>query len=197
MLRPQGLSALILTTLILAGCVVGPAYPLMTPIQVGQSFGYSETATADGKWEIAYVTPTASAPGFHFDTSPADAQAKTLATDMILWRAAEVAQSQGFRGFGVIDKHWTTDATNVSGYSEGPYWHAWGWHHHWWGEDPWFDEPPHQYVQVQGKFVIHLTNTLQTGDMDAAQTIDQMRRAYPGAELSPPPPPAAPAKPTA
>src|ERR1700689_827576 len=85
----------------LSACAAGPAYPLLTPIQVAGDFGYFEQPIDETHWVVSYVTPERSGYGFRSDQSPAEAQAKTLAFDLALWHASQIAQARGYAAFSV------------------------------------------------------------------------------------------------
>jgi hypothetical protein len=209
--RRLGLLSIGALGLALSACATGPAYPLMTPIQVAHDFGYDQRpAGAANRFEVTYLTPPATAYGYRFDLRPAEGQAKDMAADLAMLHAARLAQASGWQGFEINDRHSSTDAENYGadwddGWGDG--WHR-GWHHHGygWGDGPYM--PPQQVLQAEVSLTITFTNTIKPGDYQAADVIQQVIKTYPGAEGAPgapgtPPPPAppaatpAPVKPTA
>ena len=190
--------------LLLAACAATPVYPLMTPIQVAKTFGYFDQPIDETHAMVSYVTPQQSGYGFRYDQSPAEAQAKTLALDMALYHAAQVAQTRGYPAFSVTDRRTSVDSVNVSGYWDDPYWHGgWGFHHrHFWGGGAWggpwglgWYEPPENTLQVEAKLTIALTRTPKADDNRVDDTLNRLRAAYPNAEALPVPPPSTPAPP--
>src|ERR1700745_1404814 len=92
----RGGSLLLVLALALGGCATGPAFPLLSPIAAAGSFGYSEAAQESDRYSVSYLTPPRLAnsyPGPH--AVEADA-ARTLGFDMAVWRAAQLAEAQGF-----------------------------------------------------------------------------------------------------
>ena len=122
-----GLATILILGLALAGCVTAPTYPLLTPIQVAQTFGYSETPLAPDRYEVSYVTPRRDALGYRFDPSPTVQAAKTLAMDLALLRAAQIAQTNNFQGFDVADRHSSSDDENIGPSWGGPWGPGGGW----------------------------------------------------------------------
>src|ERR1700689_2461558 len=181
--------------LLLGACTATPVYPMLTPIQVAKDFGYFDQPVDDTHWVVSYVTPQQAGYGFRYDQSPAEAQAKGLATDMALWHASQVAQAHGYPGFAVTDKRFSTDAVNVEDlYYDDPY--GFGFHRHRWGGPgggPWggpgFYDPPQSKLQVEAKLTISLTRNPKGDDYRTDDTINRLRATYPGAEGVPAVPP--------
>jgi|GEM_PF-2285160 hypothetical protein len=200
--RTFALTAAIGGGLLLAGCTAIPTYPLLTPIQVAKNFGYFEQPIDDTHWVVSYVTPEQPGYGFRFDRSPAEAQAKTLAFDLALWHASQIAEAKGYAGFAVTDRRSSTDAVNISDVSADPYWYGgYGFHNRrffgrfgWGGDwDGQLGPSPESTLQVEAKLTIALTKTPNGDDFKTAETINRLRAAYPGAESSPVQPPNKPA----
>ncbi|HLY80411.1 MAG TPA: hypothetical protein VKQ70_13600 [Caulobacteraceae bacterium] len=212
-----GLAGTAALGLALGGCATQPTYPLMTPIQVAQTFGYYDkpAESGGGRWQVSYVTPPVNAPGYRFDTTPTADQAKTMAFDLASLRAAQLAQQSGWQGFDVVDKHTSSDAEYV-----GPSWDygAWGWggwggwhHRHWWwgagwgapgwgagwgGGPGWDYSPPEQRLQAEAVLDIAFTNDVKPGQYRAADVLAQVSARYPNA-FGPPPAGAPPVPPSA
>lgn len=191
--RHAAVAALALVGVLLGGCATGPSYPLLTPVEVARSFGFSDTRLADGRYEVSYVAPALRGFGYRFDQSPTEQQGKSLAYDMAIWRAAQIAQSQGFQGFSVADTKSNADIQQRSAYYDGPWGPGWGPGPYWgWHRPPygWGDyNPPETSVQVEVKLAVALSNNLKPGDYNAADAIDQLRKTYPGADGGGAPPP--------
>jgi hypothetical protein len=194
--RHVGFAALAGLILLLAGCAAAPSYPLLTPVDVARSFGFSDVRLPDGRYEVSYVAPAQQGYGYRFDQSPTERQGKTLAFDMAIWRAAQIAQSQGFQGFSVADSKSNSDIQQRAGYYDDPWGPGWGPGPYWgWRRPPFgwdnYYNPPETTVQVQVKLDVALSNNLKPGDYNAADAIEQLRRTYPGADggAAVPPPP--------
>lgn len=93
----------LLLGILLASCSNAPAPPLMTPLEVAESFGYSEKKTAPDTYEVSYLTPARSTSFEEKGREPDIEQSAALARDLALWRAAELALSQGYPAFHVVD----------------------------------------------------------------------------------------------
>lgn len=185
---------------LVGGCVAqGPAYPLMTPIQVTQSFGYDQHALDGNRFEVSYVTPTSQSYGYRFDQSPAEHQAKDMAFDLATLHAAELAKQAGWAGFSIVDRQSSSDQEYASGawdYPYGPYWHrrgwgGWGggWGPGWRGD---FYEPPRNDLQAEVKLTIEFVQDVKPGQYRAADVIQQVLSRYPTAESATPMPAAQP-----
>jgi hypothetical protein len=192
--RSAAFAALAGLSLLLGACAETPSYPLMTPVDVARSFGYSDIRLPDGRYEVSYVAPALQGFGYRFDQSPTERQGKSLAYDMAIWRAAQIAQAQGFRGFSVADTKSNSDIQQRAGYYDDPWGPGWGPGPYWgWRRGPWgpgwgpglnsgFYNPPETSVQVEVKLAVALSNSLKPGDYDATSAIEQLRRTYPGAD---------------
>lgn len=184
--RHAALAALAILGISLAGCASGPSYPLLTPVEVARGFGFSDTRLPDGRYEISYVAPSMQGFGYRFDQSPTEKQGKSLAFDMAIWRAAQIAQTQGFQGFSVSDSKSNSDIQQRSAYYDDPWGPGWGPGSYWGRHRPpfaWNDyNPPETSVQVEVKLAVALSNSLKPGDYNAADAIQQLRLTYPGAD---------------
>jgi hypothetical protein len=193
--RHAAIAALATLGVLLGGCATGPNYPLLTPVDVARSFGFSDTRLPDGRYEVSYVAPALQGYGYRYDQGPSEKQGKSLAFDMAIWRAAQIAQSQGFQGFSVADTKSNSDIQQRSAYYDDPWGGpSWGPGPYWgryrspygWGDY----NPPETSVQVEVKLSVALSNSLKPGDYNAAEAIQQLRQTYPGADggtLAPPP----------
>jgi hypothetical protein len=180
---------------LLGGCITGPPPPLLTPLAIGGDFGYAEAPAGNDQSQVTYIAPprVASPYGIARET---DAQAaRTLAFDMAVWRAAQIAQFQGFAGFRIADRR-----SDVDTYPD-PLYQPWGppgcWHCRRFGfpyyGDP-FGGPTYVYLQARVTITAQMLHDPGPGDYTAADAIAQLRRTYPGAEGAPPPPAEPPAK---
>jgi len=201
--RLAGLALSALLAGSVAGCASGPTYPLLTPVEVAHDFGFSDVRLPDGRYQVSYVAPSQRGFGYRYDQSPTERQGKTLAYDMAIWRAAQIAEAQGFKGFAVADSKSNADIQQRSAFYDdpfgGPWGPAWGPGPYWsWHRPPygWGDyNPPETSVQVQVSLDVALSNDLKPGDYNAADAIQQLRQTYPGADggaIAPPPQPVGP-----
>jgi hypothetical protein len=175
---------------LLSGCVTGPQLPLLTPLAVGGTFGYAETPLGEDRYSVTYVAPPRL-------TSPygaareADAQAaRTLAFDMAVWRAAQIAQARGFAGFRIIDRRSDVDTYPYADPFYDP-WDSWPcWQCRRFGF-PYYADPyrgsPYVYLQARVTITVVMQHDPAPGDYRADDVIAQLRRTYPGADGVPPP----------
>ena len=185
--RHAALAAIVGLGVLLGSCATGPSYPLLTPVDVARSFGYSDIHLPDGRYEVSYVAPAQQGFGYRLDQGPTERLGKSLAYDMAIWRAAQIAQSQGYRGFSVADTKSNSDIQQRAGYYDDPWGPAWGPGPYWgWRRPPYgwnsYYNPPETSVQVEVKLAVALSNNLKPGDYDAADAIQQLRQTYPGAD---------------
>ena len=184
--RPAALAALALAGASLGSCASGPGYPLLTPVDVARNFGFADTRLPDGRYEVSYVAPPMQGFGYRYDQSPTEKQGKSLAFDMAIWRAAQIAEAQGFQGFSVADTKSNSDIQQRAAYYDDPWGPSWGPGPYWSRHRPpfgWGDyNPPETSVQVEVKLAVALSNSLKPGDYNAADAIQQLRQTYPGAD---------------
>src|SRR5690606_23146247 len=101
-LRPRMIRPLIVgLTLLLGACQSAPAPPLMSPIEATRSYGYAERQLAPDRWEVTYVGPIRNTSRFPGPREADEAAARAQVFDLMLWRAAQIAQHEGYHGFRV------------------------------------------------------------------------------------------------
>jgi hypothetical protein len=178
----QTLAALIGLALV-AGCVSAPPPPLLTPLAVAGSFGYAEAPLGGDRASVTYIAPPrlTSPYGTARET---DAQAtRTLAFDMAVWRAAQLAQAQGFAGFRISDRR--SDVDTYPDPLSQPFdpWPCWECRRFGF---PYYADPyrgsPFVYLQTRVTITMQLLHDPGAGDYKADDAIAQLRRTYPGAE---------------
>lgn len=183
------IAAVIAWVLLLAGCVSSPPPPLLTPLAVAGSFGYAEAPLGGDRFSVTYIAPPrlTSLYGIARET---DAEAtRTLAFDMAVWRAAQIAQAQGFAGFRVTDRR--SDVDTYPDPLSQPFdpWPCWECRRFGF---PYYADPyrgsPFVYLQTRLAITVQMLHDAGPGDYSAADAIAQLRRTYPGAEGIPPAP---------
>ena len=179
----------LLATAVLAGCETGPQLPLLSPIEQARAYGYSETPRGPDAYEVTFVAPSQRSTRFQPELDADADAARTRATDMALWRAAELAEQRGFVGFHVGQVRANVEITRDSYYDDpfyGPPW--WGRGFGPWGHRlgyPWpayYGTSPYTTIQPRVSVDIELRNELAAGDYNAAEVIAELRRRYPQAE---------------
>jgi hypothetical protein len=180
--RRAGLVGRLAVAALLTACTSGPAAPLMSPIQASGSYGYSEAPTGANRYAVTYTGPSQRTLRSMNARRETAAEAHTQAYDFALWRSAQLALAQGMPGFRVgnvrtnvdtlVDDYYDSYRPFTSRYrwGPGPYWGPYG-------------EPnPYAYQQTTITMDVNLLPSLAPGDYDARDTIDQLRKTYPGAE---------------
>jgi hypothetical protein len=168
----------------LSACESHPAPPLLSPIAVAGAYGYSDLALGDNRYQISYAGPSQRslrAPSARETTVAAE---RTQAYDFALWHAAQVTLAQGFIGFRVSNVRTNVD-TLAEDYEPfyGPPFYP---YHRFWEpygpySGPYLGPSPYIYTRTEIVFDITLLHSLDPGDYDARDTIDQLNRTYPGA----------------
>jgi hypothetical protein len=173
---------------LLAACTSGPAPPLMSPIAVAGSYGYSEVPIGPDRYAVTYTGPsqrTLRSPNAREETGAAE---HSQAYDFALWRAAQIALAQGFPGFRVGNVRTNVD-TLVDDYYDPFYGPGLFTHRHLWGPGPYWGNygtpNPYAYQQTSVTLYATLLQSLAPEDYDARDTIEQLRKTYPGAEGTP------------
>ncbi len=88
----------------LAGCQAAPRLPLMSPLEAGAGYGYAERSLGDTHFEVDYVSPIMRTSPVREEREAEVTEVRELASDLALWRAAELAAGQGFAAFTVDDR---------------------------------------------------------------------------------------------
>lgn len=183
-----------LATVALAACQIVPPPPLMSPIQVAGAYGYSDRPIGPGRFDVTYLGPSRRSLRSPASWHAAGAAERTQAYDFALWRAAQLALALGYKGFRVSNVR-SNVSTVVDNYDQpfygpafgpgypGPWPGPWPWRSDWWG--PGWAPSPYAYLQTAITIEVELLHAPGPGDYDAASTIAQLRRTYPGAEGAP------------
>jgi hypothetical protein len=174
---------------LVTACTSDPAPPLMSPIEVARSYGYSEVPIGDNRYAVTYTGPSQRTLRSANARQETGAVEHTQAYDFALWRAAQIALAQGFPGFRVGNVRTNVD-TLVDDYYDPFYGPGLSTHRYLWGPGPYwgpYGAPnPYAYQQTSVTMDVTLLQSLGPGDYDARDTIDQLRKTYPGAEGTPP-----------
>lgn len=175
-------------TIALSACATQPAPPLMSPIQIAKSYGYSEVPLGDNRYEISYVGPYQRGARLSDGPRQAGAAERAQAFDFAVWRAAQIALAQGYVGFRVSNVRSNVN-TVIDSYAD-PFYRPWygpgihpysrPWEPPYWG--PYGGPSPYAYRQAEITIEATLLHDPGPGDYDAKDIVDQLRRTYPGAE---------------
>jgi hypothetical protein len=175
-------------TLLASGCTIPPPAPLLSPLEVAQSYGYADAALGDNRYQVTYVAP-AQRTGRSIDARAATTAAeRKLAQDLAVWRAAQLALAHGYGGFKVGNTN-----ANVNTYEEEPaylpppWWGPGGFRRPYYGSPlgPYWEPSPFVLLQLDLTIDVVMERSPGAGDYDARATIEWLRRSYPGAEGPP------------
>jgi hypothetical protein len=189
-------AGLLLISLLLGGCETTPPPALLSPIAGTGSYGYgyAERQVGPEQWEVTYLGPVRRTAAYAGGREADQAAARTQAFDLMLWRAAQIAQREGFPAFRVGDTRSNVD-TRVEDFGYDPlYGPAWGWGPGWGSRRryyPYFPSYPYSrstwaYLQARISADIGLLRAASPGDYVAEDVIAQARQSYPTAEAAPP-----------
>jgi hypothetical protein len=187
---------LVLAALLVGGCQTAPAPPLLSPIgETGAyGYGYAERQLGPEAWEVTYVGPLRRTSAYAGSREADQIGARTQAFDLMLWRAAQIAQREGFPAFRVGDSRSHVD-TRIEDYGYDPlYGPPWGWGPGWGPRRrfyPYYPSYPYArstwaYLQARISADIRLLRAASPGDYVAEDVIAQARRNYPAADTPPP-----------
>jgi hypothetical protein len=165
--------------MIVAACAEVPPRPLLSAWSDQPSFGYLDRRSDETHVEVTYTTPFERTALNEDRRGPAAERLRALATDIALWRAAEIARDGGFPALKVTS---STTSTKVRVYDEST--------------------PPRYILAApQGGAVIPVTPRREQhsawlqgvatlgvefkrakgeGDHDVAATIDRLSKTYEG-----------------
>src|SRR4051812_31509724 len=116
-----------LLALSLAACETAPKLPLLSPIEQAREYGYSETQRGRDTYEVTYVAPSQRSTRYQPERDADANAARTRATDMALWRAAQIAQQHDAPGFRVSQTRAETEIANDEyAYPDPFYGPVWG-----------------------------------------------------------------------
>lgn len=97
--RAAGLVPLLLAT----ACV--PAYPLYVPLETAGNHGYADVRLGPTRFAVSYRAPSAVSFALTKDKRRVDAERRlTVAYDMAVWRASEIALGNGYPAFAIADR---------------------------------------------------------------------------------------------
>lgn len=192
----MGLPAAVLIVLV-AACAQGPRPPLLSPIEASHEYGYAEKSAGGDRFVVTYTGPlklTSTIP----ERRDGDAQAaRNQALDFAIWRAAQIAQAQGYEGFRVTDKRTDVDTYSDSSYDTGPFCSPFGTNidafgvyrggalGYGYGSPSCY--PPSLYARLRARATIEVTmlHGAEAGDYRTADMLAQLQSTYPGADRNP------------
>lgn len=185
-----GVLAVGVVAVALAGCAYAPPPPLYVSLQAGGSYGYTVDRLSDTRYKVSYSAPVEVTYGPAVDRRRIGKQRLSVAYDIAVWRASDLAVEHGFKWFKVTDRRndLHTDVDHSYPYYSGPYFGP--------GDDwPWYGPdfgPPAYWSYPQSRAWIDASVTLTVkflakpakGAIDAPVTRDRLRKIY-GAGAAP------------
>lgn len=195
-LRWRGEAIVFAALLLLAACA-GPELPLLSPLEQAKVYGYAETPLGDNRYAVTYQGPSRLILNFAPDRDRAAAAARTQAYDFALWRAAQIAEAQGYPGLRVTDRQSDVDTMAQPAYYDSSFYAPFGpgsdlFHDHHGmpfggADDAGYFSPPSPYAEIRARARIDVEVLREPGSQDLRvdELLARMRKAYPDAEKLP------------
>lgn len=186
----------------LAGCSnsYSPPRPAMVSLGSVGDYGYSDMRLSDSRYEVRYVEPRLRVSTNRSDREIAIEAAKQRSYDLALWHAARLAVEKDYAALKVEQDHRDADVdVTTRSYRSYPPLMGYGWYGYprpWfpyqygYGAYPWYmDDPyvsrPSASARVSVRLIVKFEETADANSLDAAATIEQMRKRYAGASFPP------------
>jgi len=183
----------------LTACQAAPRPPLLSPLDQTKLYGYSERALAPDRVTVTYTGPSHRVVSYVPNAPDAETQAaRAEATDLATWRAAAIAQAQGFKGFRIVSRDIQIDSrpTSLYGAPDTAGWPTWRYPGGFsYGSPGYATTIPTLDIQARASVTAVLRHEIEPGDEDAAAAIARLRAAHPGADGTAPEPNTAPVRP--
>jgi len=169
--------------LAVAACSSAPRPPLYSALQTTGSFGYFDEDLGANRVRVGYRAPIRKA----YSSSRAERERESerlvsLAYDLALLHAAEVATARGAASFDVADRQNNVDATVETAYGADPFHAPWPYWHHRYAPFPVYGGPAygerHTEIAVSVTFVAEL-HPGTDGGFAAPETLKRLQREHP------------------
>jgi hypothetical protein len=193
---------------LLAACstMQSPPRPAMVAFESNGDYGFSETRLSDVEYRIRYVEPRLQVAIDKESRQSAIEAAKQRSYDLALWRAAELAQSQGFATIEVVQDRRDADVDVTDrryrrgwpfvgyGYYGYPVHGYRPWFPYHYDEYPYFPYYPYEddylgwqtaWARVSATLTVKFAHEARDGTLDSAATLASMKQRY--ADLTFPP----------
>ena len=166
----------------LAACQTGPRLPLMSPLEEGGHYGYSERQLSENRYEVVYVGPSVRT-WLDREKREVDVEsARNLAYDLALWRAAELAKEHEFAAFTVEDRHSDVEVEIID---EGPWIPHYGFRHHrqfgFYGIHDYGLAYRSAWLQASATLTVVMQTEVSEDGFDAAATAQRLKKKRPEA----------------
>jgi hypothetical protein len=160
----------------------------MSPVQIAHGYGYSEVPLGGDRYDVTYLTPSQRSLRSPSAQQATGAEERTQGNDFALWRAAQLALANGFQGFRTSNVRVNLDTYVDDSYNSwygppyAPGYYPYRWAYPYGPPGPYWGPSPYAFLQTQVTIEAQLLHAPETGDYEAAGTIEQLRRTYPDAE---------------
>lgn len=170
-----------------------PGAPLYVPFQSGTGHGFTDRQLSPERFEVNYKAPTKATYAFTKAQQKSDSDRRiTLAYDMALWRASELALRHEFPAFSVINRSNDVNVnTHYDPYHTFPYDSCYSYfnnravpqigcpYSYVYG----YPSPADRYalIDAQVTLTIKFERETKPGAFGAQETIDRVRAQYPNA----------------
>jgi hypothetical protein len=181
----------LLALILLVSCETTPPPPLLSPLAEVGRYGYAERQTGPASWEVTYVGPVRRSSPFSTGREADAALARAQAFDFMLWRAAQIAENEGFPAFRVRQSRSNLE-THIEDYPDpfwgppfGPFFGPPYYRRRGFGHFPYhypYGGAPLAYLQARVSADIDLLRAAAPGDYVPADVIRQARQTYPAGE---------------
>ena len=179
------LMPLAIAALLSSACVIIPARPLMSVWNKESGFGYSEKNIGKSRLEITYVAPFLRTQSGLTRREADVTRLRTLAEDMTLLRAADIARTGNYVGLKVVT---TRSDVTIERYDDNPRIVRYGLAHVRGGflyEQ--IRAPPFRSTWIQAKevIVVILKRKRVEDDLGVAETAERLVKKHQGARTLP------------
>ncbi len=184
----QRLAGAFVVLLLVNGCATRePPRSAMVSQSITGDYGYSDRTLGGDRYEVVFVTPRLIASRDAADAHGLEIE-RQRAYGLALWRAAQLAQEQGFPAFRVVQDSRNVDVTvRTQPVYPYPYFGGFGfWRYNddyfWPGYG--FAGPAYGYTRTRATgrvtvtLQIEMLKTTGPGDLDTAAEIERLRKAY-------------------
>ena len=173
----------------LAGCQAGPPLALMSPLEAGGGYGYSERQLSERRYEVSYLGPITRTSPNRTKREEDSETARSLAYDLALWRAAALASQNDFAAFRVEN---TGTELEVEVIDEGPFFPHYNFlRPHGFHDAGERDFPGYSavfrsaWLRARVTLTVAMQATISDDAFDAAATVKRLRDKHPSAVAPP------------
>ena len=180
---------LLAAAIAVAACAPAAPVALYSSLEVGGTFGYSEQQLSDTSYRVTYSAPVRTTYAYGGAQRKRETELRlTLAYDLALWRAAELALANGYKAFEVSKQDADVQVDIRDDYDFGPVFYNRNLYRL--GYFPYrysayFDRYARLAAQVS--IAVEFRDALSEDAFDAESTLKKLRAKYPSAAAQAPP----------